>query len=989
MKKLIFSLILLYAAIPFSAYAQEKENVVPIKPVITSNTKFVSVKKYAEIDPIISDGIIKISTSGALTYVDTTGTYIYGENAKLRAGGAGFDYTRGRFSFGVAMVKRDNMPNSIIYTDNKYVDLPDTYVRTSGFVDGIAMAEKKSGLTQKASCYINQEGKEVFPALSVVYSYYSGNLRAEPESEGMRAYFDPKESLWGYADGDGKIIIKPRFARVLPFADGLAAVCIKENYNERWGFVNPKGEMVIPATYAKYPGSFSEGLAVVRIEDSKAAYIDKTGKVVSPEFYECNKFKDGHAFVNLKYGETAVIDRDFKVIKKFDYNNSFAMPRNDSDHQLGAEFYNSTVAINRLNGPGAILNPKGEVVYEGGAHAAKLDNFYDGMHAMATIRLGSEIFTGFINPDGEFVILFIPERIVLTPPGTKYTPTSNEKAIEAPGVDQIADPKIEEPEPPKKGPGKYRPRKGKITETKKYTLTLHVQPKEVANLTGAGVYNERAMVTLSTMLKKDSTYKYSFVRWMDTHTKKEISDKEIFNLPMPSKDTHITAVYKENPKYELKLINPDAEILTLFGAGEYYATQPVLIEAKVKTGYRFNGWYKPGITGVSDLFAKAAVHTLIMPRTDLVLRARYAEKEEPWLPSVILSSTVEGVTLRGGGTYEPGSKFTISTTVPEGYRFSGWYTGRPGLQKENPFTDIIYNQSLFYQARFVKINGTPINPGTVTVIPNDKQKIVRLAGKYDIPLSSQSVVGYANAAKPLIVPATAYMEIHLEPDMPTLYTGDVMGVLYFDIDPVAIPADLKKEEKFMKQIKPMGGEFMSVYFSPLFIYRVTGQYIFAMGEGLAGVDKRASGMKEPSTVYRFEYSKGEDGSIVLGKYQIYEHSITRVDNLPKNKYEWVNPGIVKNPDATYLSEPDKENRYNGCTLYPADNDMPIPWVAKPQILELLDASLKHPDAMDLKMEDWTDFMMKFGYFEYATRYGELRNSEQVNTVTDSPIPGFK
>ena len=65
------------------------------------------------------------------------------------------------------------------------------------------------------------------------------------------------------------------------------------NLSENWGFINPKGELVISGAFDETRG-FSEGLALVRNGD-KWGYIDKKGKVVIP-----SKFKSAWSFENGK-----------------------------------------------------------------------------------------------------------------------------------------------------------------------------------------------------------------------------------------------------------------------------------------------------------------------------------------------------------------------------------------------------------------------------------------------------------------------------------------------------------------------------------------------------------------------------------------------------------------------------------------------------------------------------------------------------------------
>ena len=83
-----------------------------------------------------------------------------------------------------------------------------------------------------------------------------------------------KGDRWGYCDKNKKIVIPIRFEHAFPFSrksGGLALVMV----NDKVGFIDTKGNMVIPAIY-DYANDFSEGLAYVKVNDERG-YIDKRG----------------------------------------------------------------------------------------------------------------------------------------------------------------------------------------------------------------------------------------------------------------------------------------------------------------------------------------------------------------------------------------------------------------------------------------------------------------------------------------------------------------------------------------------------------------------------------------------------------------------------------------------------------------------------------------------------------------------------------------
>lgn len=114
--------------------------------------------------------------------------------------------------------------------------------------------------------------------------------------EGLIAF--EQDSLFGFMDVQGKVVIKPTYKRANGFVEGLAAV---QNHEKLWGFINRKGEMVIKPTFMS-TSYFNDGVAVVYLGKDAFDYnkqcgvIDKTGKLIIPfEKRNINTFRNGRA----------------------------------------------------------------------------------------------------------------------------------------------------------------------------------------------------------------------------------------------------------------------------------------------------------------------------------------------------------------------------------------------------------------------------------------------------------------------------------------------------------------------------------------------------------------------------------------------------------------------------------------------------------------------------------------------------------------------
>lgn len=181
---------------------------------------------------------------------------------------------------------------------------------------------------------VDSTGKEFVPTIyRDIENFYESTAAVAIEGA------NSKSILWGIVDNKtGKVILPCKYQAVGELSEGLAAVM----ENNRWGFVNLKSEMVIPAKYVKvgYRGlQFKEGLAIVTTDtaiNKKYGAIDKTGKTIIPFIYDdLSDFSEGLAAANKgktisagKYtwdytvvadGKIGYINKTGKTIIPFDY----------------------------------------------------------------------------------------------------------------------------------------------------------------------------------------------------------------------------------------------------------------------------------------------------------------------------------------------------------------------------------------------------------------------------------------------------------------------------------------------------------------------------------------------------------------------------------------------------------------------------------------------------------------------------------------------
>lgn len=209
-----------------------------------------------------------------------------------------------------------------------------------------------------------------------------------------------KGKLFGFVNDKWEIVVPVKYQDALDFQEGLAAVA----RNDKWGFVDKLGQEVIPtqydvvsggfyysslsSQYGRYGrgrdrnagGSFYEGLARVD-KNGKIGFINKKGEVVIPLKYDdALDFKDGIVAVAVgdKFGKFGFIDKTGKETVPLKYplgldKDGYYYDNVKKEHvsdgttiSLAEEFgYGKPFAIVSLSGDDTnygMLNRKGEIV---------------------------------------------------------------------------------------------------------------------------------------------------------------------------------------------------------------------------------------------------------------------------------------------------------------------------------------------------------------------------------------------------------------------------------------------------------------------------------------------------------------------------------------------------------------------------------------------------------------------------------------------------
>ena len=98
---------------------------------------------------------------------------------------------------------------------------------------------------------INKEGKQIGKNVYEDAKCFLDSTYAAVKINGM----------WGFVDGQGKIVIEPQYEDAKSFLNGFAAV----KKNGLWGYINQDGELVIAPAFEDANSMSEKGRAFVKI----------------------------------------------------------------------------------------------------------------------------------------------------------------------------------------------------------------------------------------------------------------------------------------------------------------------------------------------------------------------------------------------------------------------------------------------------------------------------------------------------------------------------------------------------------------------------------------------------------------------------------------------------------------------------------------------------------------------------------------------------
>jgi hypothetical protein len=251
----------------------------------------------------------------------------------------------------------------------------------------ILVASVNSIAQEKFYTCINENGERVFSIKAThAYSFSDGLAEiAQSVLEGTKSY-----TRWGFIDKTGKTVIQCQYEKVYSFSSGVAWV--KKPGDEKYVLINKKGEQVNSTGWKKV-GYFIEGFCAVYDEEDKMGFVNRKGELVIPCQYTGDSFSEGLACVMPYEGVKAnygFIDTTGKVVIPFQFN------------QAGTSSFKNGECRVQINGVTCLINSKGEVIFKP-ALTKNCMGFSNGLSASYT-KYETRSGWGYYNRNNEWVI---------------------------------------------------------------------------------------------------------------------------------------------------------------------------------------------------------------------------------------------------------------------------------------------------------------------------------------------------------------------------------------------------------------------------------------------------------------------------------------------------------------------------------------------------------------------------------------------------------
>ena len=191
---------------------------------------------------------------------------------------------------------------------------------------------------------------------------------------------------WGFVDEKGTLVIPAEFDEVSSFDEGVCRVV----NNGLYGLIDKKGKFIVPCKYKSIGFCVGGFLSVQDAETGKEGFIDKAGKIVVPLKYDiADRFFDGVAYVYKQKVGCGYVNAAGKEVIPLQYADGWAFEQGAAPVKKN----NKWGFINKKNKPLTSFVYDDAQPFEGG---------------YSVVTKGGK--KGFVNPQGKEIVPLIYEN---------------------------------------------------------------------------------------------------------------------------------------------------------------------------------------------------------------------------------------------------------------------------------------------------------------------------------------------------------------------------------------------------------------------------------------------------------------------------------------------------------------------------------------------------------------------------------------------------
>ncbi|MGH1337396.1 MAG: WG repeat-containing protein [Aureispira sp.] len=311
---------------------------------------------------------------GQRGYIDREGTLLFqGRYSRLSD-----------FHQGLAVARVSKRGWGIIDTSGNFILKPKKHYRKITPFNEYGLAKVRVG---KRYRLVDRAGKWVGKrSFGTINEFSEGLAAVRLQSSGSKSILR-RNLHWRLIDTTGDFVSKEEFRRIEPFSEGLAKF---KNNKGRYGYLNEKGEVVIPAVYIK-ADPFQEGSAVVWKTYNKTGVLDSSGQVVMPLIHDkILAYKQGLALLKKRNSGYSYIHENAQAQTPLMYR--------------AAKPFQHQVALVKPKDKWGMINTQGLTVL-----SDKYDAITDFKAGAATVTINK--FWGIVNDEGEILLPPIYEQI--------------------------------------------------------------------------------------------------------------------------------------------------------------------------------------------------------------------------------------------------------------------------------------------------------------------------------------------------------------------------------------------------------------------------------------------------------------------------------------------------------------------------------------------------------------------------------------------------